>query len=133
MSGKATQQISKVNNCPYSQQWSDSGENIMNYVSCCQVFFIILYNTKAVVHFLLPDCFSCVWVCNIVQLLLNQEYISSLRIQMYLLRLSWVFLFGCGAGGALALGIRISWIEMVSKKFIKARWWKHLKVPRKIR
>ena len=33
----------------------------------CQSFLeVILYNTKAVVHFLLPDFFSYVCVCNIV-------------------------------------------------------------------
>lgn len=35
---------------------------------------IILYDTKAVVHFLLPD-FSCVCVCDIVQYLVLGEEI----------------------------------------------------------
>lgn len=48
----------------------DSGVSVVRkheLVLHCQSFLeVILYNTKAVVHFLLPDFFSCVCVCNIV-------------------------------------------------------------------
>lgn len=49
----------------------------MDFVLHCRSFLeVILYNTKAVVHFLLPDFFSCVCVYNIVQyLVLGEEII----------------------------------------------------------
>lgn len=40
-------------------------------------FLLFCITPKLLYIFLLPDCFSCVRVCNTVQLLLNQENISS--------------------------------------------------------
>lgn len=75
----------------------------------CQSFLeVILYNTKAVVHFLLPDFFSCVCVCNIVQyLVLGEEIIFNFDNLIFLVISirSWVL---CLLGACLYLEKRRS-------------------------
>lgn len=67
----------------------------MNSVLHCQSFLeVILYNTKAVVHFLLPDFFSRVCVYNTVQyLVLGEEIIFNFDNLIFLVISirGWVF------------------------------------------
>lgn len=61
---------------------------------------IILYDTKAVVHFLLPD-FSCVCVCDIVQyLVLGEEIVFNFDNLIVISIGSWVL---CLLGACLYL------------------------------
>lgn len=108
----------------YSQQWSGCGENVMNCVSCC-LFLLFCITPKLLYIFSIAWLFfSCVWVCNIVQLLLNQENMSFFwEFRCTCWGSAGFFSFALGISGAL--GIRISCTEAVSKNSLKlgdSRW-----------